>query len=104
MMHYGSCCVVQMRDTGKSLEDIVLDALQATGYNLSAQLNSPGWLSMPVFLQSFESSSLKRMARRTCLPLVMLLGSQDRCMGMMTCLPLVMLLEAGAWQGSDIAQ
>jgi len=55
-----------------SVEDLLLGALRARGYDLKAQLNSPSWLERPVLIQSFEQVSLKRLHAASCLPLILL--------------------------------
>jgi len=43
-------------------------------YGYGGSLGSPNWLARPAFLQSFEPSSLKRLALLTDVPRVLLLG------------------------------
>ena len=59
------------------MEGILLDALATYGFNLTSTLGSAAWLSKPAFLQSFEATSLKKMATRSCLPLVLLLAQWE---------------------------
>ena len=67
---------LQMLEANTTIEDILLASLASAGFNLTTTtLNSPTWLSRPVFLQYFESTSLRRLGARSCLPLILLLGS-----------------------------
>ncbi|EFJ52138.1 hypothetical protein VOLCADRAFT_33032, partial [Volvox carteri f. nagariensis] len=61
-----------VRAANTTLEDILLAALSAAGFG--APLGSEAWARRPVFLQSFEASSLRYLAARTCAPTVLLLG------------------------------
>ncbi|PNH12368.1 Glycerophosphoryl diester phosphodiesterase, partial [Tetrabaena socialis] len=64
-----------VRAANTSVEDILLAALQRAGFD--APLGSPRWMQRPVFIQSFEASSLRYMAARTCAPMVLLLGDAE---------------------------
>ena len=55
-----------------TVQKILLDTLVTRGY--SGAFISPKWLAAPVFIQSFEETSLKELAAVTDLPLVLLLG------------------------------
>ncbi|KAG2499870.1 hypothetical protein HYH03_002161 [Edaphochlamys debaryana] len=59
-----------------TLEDVMLAALAAAGHPLPP-LGSGAWRRRPVFLQSFEASSLRLLAQRTCAPTVLLLGDAE---------------------------
>ncbi|GIL73020.1 hypothetical protein Vretimale_4661 [Volvox reticuliferus] len=64
-----------LRAANTSLEDILLGALTAAGFG--APLYSDAWTQRPIFLQSFEASSLRYLAARTCAPMVLLLGDWE---------------------------
>ncbi|GIL42946.1 hypothetical protein Vafri_771 [Volvox africanus] len=67
--------LLKLRAANTSLEDILLDALTAAGFG--APLDSEAWMRRPIFLQSFEASSLRYLATRTCAPTVLLLGDWE---------------------------
>ncbi|KXZ56760.1 hypothetical protein GPECTOR_1g685 [Gonium pectorale] len=52
-----------VRSANTSLEAILLDALAAAGWDLTAPLGSEAWRARPLFLQSFEATSLRATAR-----------------------------------------
>jgi glycerophosphoryl diester phosphodiesterase len=58
-----------------SVHHILLEALVAAGYE--GAYGSPTWLSAPVFIQSFEETSLQQLRQVTDLPLVLLLGGWE---------------------------
>ena len=58
-----------LRDLGKRLEDFVLDEVHGEGYTKASD---------PCFLQSFSEESIRYMANKTELPLVMLLHDLAR--------------------------
>jgi glycerophosphoryl diester phosphodiesterase len=63
-----------MAAAGVTIEQLMLHQLHAFGYAASAPVGSAAWRSRPVFIQSFEPSSLKRLAASTNIPLVLLMG------------------------------
>jgi len=63
-----------MAAAGVTIEQLMLHQLHAFGYAASAPVRSAAWRSRPVFIQSFEPSSLKRLAASTNIPLVLLMG------------------------------
>jgi hypothetical protein len=54
-----------------SYEDVLLEMLQRHGYVHA--MHSPGWGVRPVLVMSFEVEWTRRMAARTCVPLVQVL-------------------------------
>ncbi|KXZ56753.1 hypothetical protein GPECTOR_1g679 [Gonium pectorale] len=66
-----------VRSANTSLEAILLDALAAAGWDMTAPLGSEAWRARPLFLQSFEVTSLRAMAARTRAPMVLLLGDWE---------------------------
>jgi glycerophosphoryl diester phosphodiesterase len=61
-----------MQAAGACIEDLVVRALHSSGYK--GRLGSRAWRTRPAFLQSFEVGALKRLAARTSVPLMLLLG------------------------------
>jgi glycerophosphoryl diester phosphodiesterase len=55
-----------------TVQQVLLDTLVTRGY--SGTFMSPEWVAAPVFIQSFEETSLKQLSEVTDLPLVLLLG------------------------------
>lgn len=67
----------QLLAAGTTIEQLVVDALHARGYAASAPVASDAWRAQPVFIQSFEPTSLQRLAGMTCMPLVLLMGGWE---------------------------
>eukprot|EP00775_Hariotina_reticulata_P005579 gene5579-5817_t len=63
-----------MAAAGVTIEQLMLEQLEAAGYANSSPAGSAAWRSRPAFIQSFEPSSLKRLAAVTNIPLVLLMG------------------------------
>lgn len=59
-----------MKEEGVSIEDVVLRTLRLQGYG--GPRGSSRWMVQPVFLQSFDSDVLKKLSKKTCIPLVQL--------------------------------
>ncbi|GFR41047.1 hypothetical protein Agub_g1481, partial [Astrephomene gubernaculifera] len=66
-----------LRAAATRLEDILLAALHEAGFGAGGPYGSEAWRQRPVFVQSFEASSLRYMAQRTCAPMVLLLGEWE---------------------------
>jgi glycerophosphoryl diester phosphodiesterase len=58
-------------------EQLIVDVLHARGYAASSPVNSAAWRAQPVFIQSFEPTSLQRLAAMTRMPLVLLMGGWE---------------------------
>ncbi|KAF6257834.1 glycerophosphoryl diester phosphodiesterase family protein [Scenedesmus sp. NREL 46B-D3] len=67
----------QLWAANTTLEKLIVGALHARGYAASAPVNSAAWRAQPVFVQSFEPTSLQRLAGMTRMPLVLLMGGWD---------------------------
>jgi glycerophosphoryl diester phosphodiesterase len=64
-----------VRAARTSMEEILAHALASAGYSASYPPGSPGWRAKPVYVQSFEETSLQRFASLMPLPLVLLLDA-----------------------------
>jgi glycerophosphoryl diester phosphodiesterase len=62
-----------MRSADATLEALMVKTLHAKGYATSAPYGSTAWHRQPVFIQSFEATSLRRFAALTPAPLALLL-------------------------------
>jgi glycerophosphoryl diester phosphodiesterase len=67
----------QLLAAGTTIEQLVVDALHARGYTASSPVASDAWRAQPVFIQSFEPTSLRRLAGMTHMPLVLLMGGWE---------------------------
>jgi glycerophosphoryl diester phosphodiesterase len=56
-----------------SIEELMVKTLHSKGYATSAPYGSTAWRARPVLIQSFESTSLRRFAALTPVPLALLL-------------------------------
>jgi len=59
-----------LKDAGATIEDIVLRTLRKHGYG--GPINSDRWLAQPVYIQSFDAGVLRKLAGKTCIPLMQL--------------------------------
>lgn len=78
-----------MRAAHTTLEELMVQVLHSKGYATSAPYGSSAWHAQPIFIQSFEVTSLRRFAAMTPVPLALLL---DRGTAPDTGLPLTDLL------------
>ncbi|WIA39867.1 hypothetical protein OEZ86_013312 [Tetradesmus obliquus] len=62
-----------LKAAGTTFEKLVVEVLKAKGYTASAPFNSTAWRARPIFLQSFEVNSLRRLSELTPVPTVYLL-------------------------------
>lgn len=62
-----------MQAAHTTLEALMVAVLHAKGYAASAPYGSTAWQSRPIFIQSFEVTSLRRFAALTLAPLALLL-------------------------------
>jgi glycerophosphoryl diester phosphodiesterase len=67
----------QLLAAGTTIEQLIVEALHAHGYAASTTVNSDAWRAQPVFIQSFEPTSLRRLAGMTRMPLVLLMGGWE---------------------------
>jgi glycerophosphoryl diester phosphodiesterase len=67
----------QLLAANVTIEQLIVDALHARGYAASAPVSSAAWRAQPVFMQSFEPTSLRRLAGMTRMPLVLLMGGWE---------------------------
>lgn len=82
-----------MQAAHTTLEALMVAVLHAKGYAASAPYGSPAWQSRPIFIQSFEVTSLRRFAALTLAPLALLL---DKVPAPDTGLPVSELLSDAA--------
>lgn len=61
------------RAANTTIEQLIVNTLNAKGYASSAPYDSAAWRAKPIFLQSFEVNSLRRFANLTRAPLLYLL-------------------------------
>jgi glycerophosphoryl diester phosphodiesterase len=62
-----------LKATNTTIKELIVDVLNSKGYAASAPFNSTAWRARPIFLQSFEINSLKRLSELTPIPSVYLL-------------------------------
>jgi glycerophosphoryl diester phosphodiesterase len=64
-----------LKAAGTTIDDLLIQELRKTGYNVQAPYGSRAWLRRPVFIQSFEQNNLRYWKSKTAVPLVQLVDS-----------------------------